>query len=52
MKKSVPLQYRLYQKQYNGASGFSAADFMTIMDAGGVTKPEDYLVMLQNSLRA
>ena len=46
-EKIRSLQYRLYQKQYNGASGFSAADFMTIMDAGGVTKPEDYLVMLQ-----
>ncbi|MCD6585582.1 MAG: 2-hydroxyacyl-CoA dehydratase [Desulfobacteraceae bacterium] len=42
------LQYQLYQQRYNGKSGFSATEFMTIIDAGAVVPPEDYLAMLED----
>jgi len=41
------IQYRLYQQRYERKSGFSAADFMTIIDAGCLIPPEEYLVMLE-----
>ncbi|MBC2713869.1 MAG: 2-hydroxyacyl-CoA dehydratase [Desulfobacteraceae bacterium] len=41
------LLYNLYQQRYKGNSDFSAAELMTIIDAGSVVPPEDYLVMLE-----
>jgi benzoyl-CoA reductase/2-hydroxyglutaryl-CoA dehydratase subunit BcrC/BadD/HgdB len=41
------LQLDLYQHRYEGKSGFSASGFMTIMDAGSMMLPEDYLAMLE-----
>ena len=41
------IQYSIYQQRYAGNSGFTASELMTIMDAGAVTRPEDYLIMLE-----
>jgi benzoyl-CoA reductase/2-hydroxyglutaryl-CoA dehydratase subunit BcrC/BadD/HgdB len=41
------LQYTLYQHRYEGKSDFSAAGLMTIMDAGCLMPPEEYLAMLE-----
>ncbi len=41
------LQLSLYQHRYEGKSCFTAAEFMTIIDAGSVIPPEDYLAMLK-----
>jgi benzoyl-CoA reductase/2-hydroxyglutaryl-CoA dehydratase subunit BcrC/BadD/HgdB len=41
------IQYRLYQQRYERKSGFTAADFMTIIDAGCLMPPEDYLKILE-----
>ena len=41
------LQYQLYQQRYNGKSGFTATEFMTIIDAGYQMPPEEYLVLLK-----
>ena len=41
------LQHDLYQRRYEGKSGLTAAEFMTIIDAGSVVPPEDYLKMLE-----
>jgi len=41
------LQHDLYQRRYKGKSGLTASEFMTIIDAGSVIPPEDYLTMLE-----
>ena len=41
------IQYTLYQHRYEGKSNFSASELMTIMDAGCLMPPEDYLAMLE-----
>ncbi|MFZ2633312.1 MAG: 2-hydroxyacyl-CoA dehydratase family protein [Desulfosalsimonadaceae bacterium] len=40
-------QYNLYQQRYAGNSGFTASELMTVMDAGAVVPPEEYLTMLE-----
>jgi len=42
------IQYTLYQQRYQGKSNFTASDLMTIMDAGDVVPPEDYLCLLED----
>jgi benzoyl-CoA reductase/2-hydroxyglutaryl-CoA dehydratase subunit BcrC/BadD/HgdB len=42
------IQHTLYQHRYLGKSNFSAAELMTIMDAGCQIPPEDYLSLLEN----
>ncbi len=41
------IQHTLYQQRYVGNSGFTPSELMTIMDAGAVVPPEDYLSMLE-----
>ncbi|MDO9262609.1 MAG: 2-hydroxyacyl-CoA dehydratase family protein [Desulfosalsimonadaceae bacterium] len=41
------IQYDLYQQRYMGNSGFTPSELMTLMDAGAVAPPEDYLIMLE-----
>jgi benzoyl-CoA reductase/2-hydroxyglutaryl-CoA dehydratase subunit BcrC/BadD/HgdB len=42
------IQYRLYQKRYKKISGLTASELMTLMDAGTLIPPEDYLAMLED----
>ena len=41
------IQHGLYQQRYKGKSAFTAAELMTIIDAGCLMPPEEYLVMLE-----